>query len=451
MSTGVVWFRSDLRLSDNPAWAAATAAHDRVVALFVLDPRPLAASGPLRTNLLLAHLASLDSDLGRRGGRLLVHHGDPGVVVPEVAKRTGAAVVHLNHDVTPYATRRDTAVGAAVATVVHHGRTIHPIGAITTSGGASYRVFTPFHRAWEARPWDPWPVAGTAAVADEIGDGVPAAGAPVMPPGEAGAAGRLDRFMEHVDRYDEERDRPDLDHTSRLSADLHFGTISPRHVAGGVGGGTAGRRAFVRQLAWREFYAQVLAAHPATTTRALRSEYDAIAWRDDHEELEAWQQGLTGYPIVDAGMRQLVAEGWMHNRVRMIVASFLVKDLLIDWRHGERWFRRHLVDADVAQNVGNWQWVAGTGADAAPYFRVFNPVSQSRRFDPEGDYLRRWVPELRGLGGESVHAPWEAGPLDLAAGRVVLDDTYPSPIVDHAMARERVIAAYRVGRSVKAR
>jgi deoxyribodipyrimidine photo-lyase len=450
VSTGVVWFRSDLRLTDNPAWAAATAAHDRVVALFVLDPRLLAAAGSLRTNLLLAHLASLDAELGRRGGRLLVRRGDPRTLVGEVVANTGAAVVHLNHDVTPYATRRDTAVGAAVAMVVHHGRTVHPIGAITTTGGAPYRVFTPFHRAWEAQPWEPWPVAGTAAVAADVGDAVPAAAPPVMAPGEAGAAERLDRFLHHVDRYDEERDRPDLDHTSRLSADLRFGTISPRLVAGVIGDGTPGRRAFIRQLAWREFYAQVLASHPATTTRALRSEYDAIAWRDDPGGLEAWQRGLTGYPVVDAGMRQLLAEGWMHNRVRMIAASFLVKDLLIDWRAGERWFRRHLVDADVAQNVGNWQWIAGTGADAAPYFRVFNPVTQSRRFDPDGDYLRRWVPELRGLDGDAVHAPWEAGPLDLAAGGVVLDDTYPSPIVDHAMARERVITAYRVGRSIKA-
>jgi len=217
-------------------------------------------------------------------------------------------------------------------------------------------------------------------------------------------------------------------------------------VASEVGDGSEGRRAFVRQLAWREFYAGVLVAFPETVRRALRPEFDRVVWRDDPEGLAAWQEGRTGYPIVDAGMRQLRSTGWMHNRVRMITASFLVKDLLVDWRLGERWFRRLLVDADLAQNVGNWQWVAGTGADAAPYFRVFNPVTQSRRFDPDGDYLRRWVPELAGLTGDAIHAPWTAGPLDLAAAGVILGDTYPAPIVDHAAARDRVIAAFEAAR-----
>jgi deoxyribodipyrimidine photo-lyase len=267
-----------------------------------------------------------------------------------------------------------------------------------------------------------------------------------MAGGEWAATERLEAFLERVDRYGEERNRPDLDTTSRLSADLKFGTIDPRTVAARVGDGTEGRRGFVRQLAWRDFYASVMAAFPHTATRAMRTEYDAIAWRDDPGGLAAWQEGRTGYPIVDAAMRQLAAEGWMHNRVRMIAASFLVKDLLIDWRLGEAHFRRLLVDADVAQNVGNWQWVAGTGTDAAPYFRVFNPVTQGRRFDPNGDYVRRWVPELARLAAGDIHAPWEVAPLDLASAGVVLGDTYPAPIVDHAEARDEAIAAYEAAR-----
>jgi len=267
-----------------------------------------------------------------------------------------------------------------------------------------------------------------------------------MEPGEAGAEGRLEAFLERVGRYGEERDRPDLDTTSRLSADLKFGTIGPRTVARRAEGPGEGREAFVRQLAWREFYAQLLAGFPHTRRQAMRPGYDRVAWRRDPEGLAAWEKGRTGYPFVVAAMRQLRAEGWIHNRARMVAASFLVKDLLIDWRLGERHFRRWLVDGDVAQNAGNWQWVAGTGADAAPYFRVFNPVTQGLRFDPDGDYVRCWVPELARLPVPAVHAPWEAASGALAAAGVVLGETYPVPIVDHAEARRAAIAAYDAAR-----
>jgi deoxyribodipyrimidine photo-lyase len=227
---------------------------------------------------------------------------------------------------------------------------------------------------------------------------------------------------------------------------LRFGTISPRQVVEAVGEAGADRTAFVRQIAWRDWFAHLLAELPALPDRALRPELDRIAWRDDPEGLAAWQEGRTGYPLVDAGMRELAATGAMHNRVRMVTASFLVKDLLIDWRRGERHFRHLLADGDVAQNVGNWQWVAGTGPDAAPYFRVFNPVAQSRAHDPGARYLRRWVPEIAALDGQAIHAPWEVGPLELAAAGVTLGETYPAPIVDHAAARLRTLAAYRAAR-----
>lgn len=447
MSTGIVWFRADLRLSDNPAWAAATREHDRVVALFVVEPRLMAAASERRRDLLLAHLADLDAGLRSWGGRLRIATGDPVAVVPQVVAEVGAEAVHLDGDVTPYAVARDRAVAAAVPVVAHHGRTIHPVGSITTRTGLPFRVFTPFHRAWAGRAWGAWPDPGEAAVASDPGDGVPRGPHPPMPPGEAGAAERLSLLLGRVDGYEGDRNRPDLDRTSRLSADLRFGTISPRTVAATVGDGTEGRRAFVRQLAWREFYAQVMLAFPHTVERALRPEFDTVPWREDPADLAAWQEGRTGYPIVDAGMRQLAAEGWMHNRVRMITASFLVKDLLLDWRLGERWFRHLLLDADLPQNVGNWQWVAGTGADAAPYFRIFNPVTQSCTFDPNGDYIRRWVPELRGLAADVIHAPWEAPEAVLIGAGVVLGDSYPAPIVDHAFARTRTLEAF--GRVVR--
>jgi deoxyribodipyrimidine photo-lyase len=261
--------------------------------------------------------------------------------------------------------------------------------------------------------------------------------------GELAAERRLGAWLDLVDDYEARRDLPaDDTGTSHLSSDLRFGTLSPRHVVDVVGTSTPGRAAFVRQLAWRDWYAHLLTERPELAHAAMKPGLDDVVWRDDPDGFEAWRTGRTGYPIVDAGMRQLAATGWMHNRVRMITASFLVKDLLVDWRLGEAHFRHELIDAEVSQNAGNWQWVAGTGPDAAPYFRIFNPVTQSRRFDPTGAYLRRWVPELRGLDDRSIHAPWEVGPLDLAAAGVHLGDEYPWPIVDHAQARDRTLAAY---------
>jgi deoxyribodipyrimidine photo-lyase len=454
--TAVVWFRRDLRLDDNPAWATATASAGRVLALYVLDPAPLATAGPMRRDLLLAHLAALDADLRRAGGGLLVRSGRPEVVVPEVAAAAGAHVVHANADVSGYSRRRDRAVGTTLGSVelVHTwGSHVHPPGAVTSpSTGATHRVFTPFWKVWSVTDRAPWPRAGDAVVlapaaVDPAAEHLPSPAGTTVAAGEDGARERLADWLDRVDDYPERRDLPaDDEGTSHLSADLRWGTLSPRTVLDVVGTATAGRSAFVRQLAWRDWYAHLVFEQPRLARHALKPEMDRVPWRDDADGLAAWQEGRTGFPVVDAGMRQLAATGWMHNRVRMIAASFLVKDLLVDWRAGEAHFRRLLVDFDLSQNVGNWQWVAGTGPDAAPYFRVFNPVTQGRKFDPAGHYVRRWVPELAGLDATQIHAPWDVPPLDLAAAGVVLGADYPAPVVEHASARDRALAAYAEAR-----
>ncbi|MFP5333011.1 MAG: cryptochrome/photolyase family protein [Acidimicrobiia bacterium] len=427
MSTGIVWFRKDLRLRDNPAWTDATNRHDKVVALFVIEPALWDKVSSRRAALGAGHLRSLDAALRDRGGRLRFELGDPANVVPRVAAEVGAADVCVNADVSRHSKRRDETVGAAVDLVSHHGTLIHPPGSILTQDGDRYRVFTPFSRTWLATAPPRPGKEGDVRIRGDVGTDLPRTDQPPMEPGEDAAWIRLEAF--DPEQYATVRDRPDMDATSRLSIDLKYGVLSPLTVHDHIGRGTDGAAAFVRQLAWRDFYAHLHDQDPDLVDHAMRLEYDAISWRDDPGGFEAWTTGRTGLPLVDAGMRQLMTEGWMHNRVRMVTASFLVKDLLIDWRRGERWFRRQLLDGDVSQNVGNWQWVAGTGADAAPYFRIFNPVAQSEKFDPDGGYIRRWVPELARVPRRWIHSPWEAPSLDLVEWGA---EEYPPPIVDHA-------------------
>jgi deoxyribodipyrimidine photo-lyase len=447
--TDLAWFRRDVRLTDNPAWSAATQA-DRVVALFVIDPALFDRSTTMRQRLLLGGLADLDRSLRTRGGRLRVEHGPPVEVVPAVAAEVGAETVHINREVTPYGRRRDEEVSSQVSIQPHEGHYVHRPGSILTNAGSRYRVFTPYFRRWSEFLPDETPKPGTARVIDDPGRGIPSLPSPVTDAGETAALRRLRRFVAAgVDRYGDHRDRPDLEATSRLSVSLKYGWISPGHALRAVGRSTAGGSAWSRQLAWRDFLGQLMDAYPESATQAMRPEFRHVPWLDDPGDQLAWQRGLTGYPFVDAGMRQLAAEGWIHNRVRLVVASFLVKDLLVDWRLGERHFRHLLIDADVAQNVGNWQWVAGVGSDAAPYFRVFNPVGQGERFDPDGDYTRRWVPELASLPAELIHAPFRR--VDRAADHgVVLGEDYPFPIVDHDTARERALHVFRLAKSAYA-
>ncbi len=438
--TAVMWFRRDLRLDDNPAWSAATSDHEDVTALFIVDSNLMEAAGDLRRNLLIANLEALDAELKERGGRLRIEEGEPSAVLSDQG-----GTVYWNADYSPYAIARDARVRKQVERhEIFHGNVIHHPGHVLKDDGDPYRVFTPYYRRWVETDWPKVSMSdGSADIASDTGLGIPSGAEPIIEPGTAGARKRLEAFTDVVDEYPDYRNDPGRDDTSHLSADLKFGTISPRTIWDHLGTESEGRRSFLRQLCWRDFYAQVLYYFPHSAKGSLKPEYDDIEWLNDPDDIEAWKTGQTGYPFVDAAMRQLVTTGWMHNRTRMVTASFLVKHLLVDWRIGERFFMEKLIDGDPAQNIGNWQWVAGSGTDAAPYFRVFNPISQSKKFDPEGVYIRRFVPELAALDDRDIHAPWDAPPMALAEADVELGETYPTPIVDHMFARDRVLTAYK--------
>lgn len=413
----MVWFRRDLRVADHPALAAAADRARQALALYVLDPRLLDVAGRPRVDFLFRCLRTLDE---RLGGRLMVVTGDPAEVVPRVARTVGASAVHVSADFGPYGRERDAAVADAVELVRAGSPYAVAPGRVRKPDGTPYRVFTPFSRAWQEHGWRP-PAATDESTVDWI---EPPESEP-LPPGEglADAAAEWAAFRdERLPDYARDRDRPDRNGTSRMSAYLRWGVVHPRTLLADLGG-DAGSRAYRSELAWREFYADVLWHRPESARRNLDRRFDRVELDHDRERFRAWCAGRTGFPFVDAGMRQLLTEGWMHNRVRMVVASFLVKDLHLPWWWGARHFMKHLVDGDLASNQHNWQWVAGTGTDAAPYFRVFNPVTQGEKFDPDGDYVRRHVPELRHVPGRAVHRP-------------------ANPIVDHAHERRIALARY---------
>lgn len=446
----IVWLRRDLRLTDHPALAAASARGGPVVPVFVWDEDDGPWMPGAASRWWLHHsLKALAEDIAARGGRLILRRGPPERELPRLAAEIHAKTVLWTSRYEPMEREREARVGRALSALGLEpremtGTLLFEPGSIRSDSLRPYQVFTPFWRAALKRPEPPPPLAAPAHLPQPVimAESLPLETLGLLPaipwwrgmaetwiPGEAGALNRLDTFIGNgaIGNYDAERDRPDLGGTSMLSPHLAFGEISPRliwhRIAPHRNG--AGPETFLKQLGWREFSYHLLHAHPDLPDRPLKREFEAFPWQPDERRIEAWRRGQTGYPIVDAGMRQLWHTGWMHNRVRMIVASFLIKDLLVPWQTGEEWFWDTLVDSDLAINAASWQWVAGSGADAAPFFRVFNPVLQGEKFDPHGHYVRRWVPELAGLPDAHIHRPWKNPPL-----------------VDHGAARLRALDAF---------
>jgi deoxyribodipyrimidine photo-lyase len=470
----LVWFRRDLRVHDHPALSAALAAHERVVPVFCLDDRLLHgrhASGP-RTAFLLECLTDLDRQLAERGARLVIRHGPPERELPALAGETGASEIHLSRDPGRYEVIRGRRVRAALeqAGVTGHAHpgvsVVDDVRAIQTGQGRPYTVFTPFYRNWERvsrRPvLDPpdridmpaktrhgrVPSLASLGLEQEVAEPAPG--------GERAGLARLAEFLGGAVRdYDSGRDQAGTDRSSRLSPYLRFGCLSPRAVedqlpggmgAGGTGAGATGSAALRRQLCWRDFYQHVLVHHPDNAQQEFQSRYrGTLAWTGGDEEFIAWTEGRTGFPLVDAGMRQLRREGWMHNRVRLMVGSFLTKDLGIDWRRGEGWFMRLLLDGDQASNNGNWQWIASVGVDPQPAFRrIYNPSLQQERFDPGGRYVRRYVAELAQVPDEYLAEPWRMPEQEQERTGCRIGQDYPGPIVDHKVARLAALDRYRV-------
>lgn len=440
------WIRRDLRLTDNPTLHASLEAGS-VIPVFILDPA-FAKISSRRRNFLYAGLNALDQDLKKRGSYLVIRSGKPVDVLQKLCDETKAETIFAEEDFTPYARKRDAKVLKVLPLQLVNGQTVHHPNTVRKPDGKPYTIYTPYSKRWKAHLTSINVVPAPEKM--DTSAGVPSeslpqfSNTPLFPSGEQEALVRLEEFLhKKIYSYADDRNRMDLDGTSSLSPYLRFGMLGLRQAVSAsqqamseAGSAEAKRNAevWLNELIWREFYIQILYHFPHVSKGSFNASLENIPWRNDETEFAAWKEGKTGVPIVDAAMRQLKEIGWMHNRARMIVASFLVKDLLIDWRWGEAWFMENLLDGDPAANNGGWQWTAGTGTDAAPYFRIFNPVLQSEKFDPDGNYIRKWVPELSTLDKRKIHIPWNFG--------IKISDYPEKPIVDREIVKERTLKAY---------
>lgn len=469
--TSIVWFRHDLRISDNPALQSAIEQGGPVLPVFIYAPEEELPWQPGAASKWWLHhsLTALEADLRCIGLRLVLRSGNSLETLLTLAKQTNARSVFWNRRYEPVVRERDTRIkdhlrNAGLQAESYNAALLHEPWTVQNKSGKPFQVFTPFWRHCLAKAEPESPISSPRQVnaPSSWPDSFPLEALQLLPvspdwagglratwkPGATGARQQLHRFIQEAyHAYPEGRNRPGLTGTSRLSPHLHFGEISPRQVWHALKSALAQepgwtKSQFVAELGWREFSHHLLYHFPHTTTQPLRAEFSRFRWRQNQDFLRAWQKGLTGYPLVDAGMRELWTTGWMHNRVRMIVGSFLVKDLLISWQEGARWFWDTLVDADLAQNTLGWQWIAGCGADAAPFFRIFNPTAQGEKFDPQGDYVRKWVPELAAMPDDWIHKPHAAPAEVLRRAGVLSGKTYPEPVLSHAIAREVALEAF---------
>ncbi len=452
--SGIWWIRRDVRLHDNPALQAALEHAETVIPVFIMDAKLLSHSNPRRNTFLFENLRQLEKELQQIGSRLIVRRGNPRDCLQEILQESNAQMVFAQRDHSPYAQIRDADIAAVLPLTLTTGITIQPESRVRKEDGTPYTVFTPYARAWMEH-LDPItifePPTRLQPIADLYSEPIPPSQSdPLFPAGEENALQCLRSFLSRqVKYYRQNRDLPAEAGTSRLSPSFHLGVLSSRlafHEAQSLALSIpeqSGIGTWINELLWREFFTMILANFPQVVEGPFREKYSRLQWRNDEREFFAWKKGLTGYPFVDAGMRQLQEIGWMHNRVRMVAASFLCKDLLVNWQWGEEWFLQNLIDGDLAANNGGWQWSAGTGTDAAPYFRVFNPITQSKRFDSDGKFIRQWLPELSSVPAQYIHTPWKM-PLDVQQDcGCMIGAHYPPPLIDHATARQRILSAYR--------